>query len=303
MKKRFLLLKFFVPAVMLAMVSCDKEELPDLTKKELAFTGPDAVLKKMQVSQINANGHVFDFTYGSNGKPEKVTAKYQSKENEDGTSHKAEEEYTLVYEGDRLKEVNKEVTYTRNLADGTQEMENVSTKVAYIYNENGLVGEVQKTFFTKLPDNTSREITFSNQYLYNNENRVVKITNFAQGQKSGNYTTLEWNGGNLTKQTIFNEDGSTGEEVVFSNYDDRINPMMLLGILNGNSSGPTLNENNVGKIVNYMHDKNGNLKERQAYTKDITYDSKGRPVHYKETLTVHELDETYVHEYTITYRD
>lgn len=310
MKKWSLLKMFFVPAVVLAMVSCDKEELPDLTIKEMAFSMPGGVLKEMQVSKMNSNGHVYDFSYGSNGKPEKVSGFYQSEEKEDGTSYKIEEEYALVYEGDRLKEVNKEFTYTRNLADGTQELESGATKVAYIYNEKGFVGEVQKTFFTKLPDNSEGKITFPSQYEYNKENRVVKITDYsATDQKISEYHTLEWNGGNLVKQTLFHEpDGEgeadeTGEEVIFSDYDDKINPMMLFAVLFGNSAGITRTENNAGKIVNYRPDGNGNLTESQVTTIDRTYDSKGRPVRYKFSSTAHELDETYISETTITYRD
>ena len=332
MKKRFLLLKFFVPAVMLAMVSCDKEELPDLTIKEMAFSGLEAVLKEIQVSKINSNGHVYDFSYGSNGKPDKVISFYQSEENEDGISYKLEEEYALVYESDRLKEVNNEYTYTRNLANGTQEREGGTKKVAYLYNENGLVKEVQTTFFYKLPDNSERETTFSHQYEYNKENKVVKITDNSTGQKSSGYYTLEWNGGNLMKQTHFYEQAGEGQRkqsgcgnefpgrtgfmrtqaamadeteavFVFSDYDDKINPMMLFAILHGGSAGMNHSENNAGKIVNYKPDENGNLTESQVTTIDRAYDSKGRPARYKVSLTVYELDATYVSEYTITYRD
>ena len=332
MKKRLLLTKLFVPAVMLAMVSCGKEELPDPTINEIAFSKPEAVLKQMQVSKINSNGQVYDFYYGSNGKLDKVLGFYQFGENEDSTYFKIEEEYALVYEGNRLKEVNKESTYTRNLADGTQASENGTVKVAYYYNEKGYVREVQKTFFIKLPDNSEDEATFINQYEYNKENRVVKITDFPKGQQGSAYNTLEWNRGNLVKQTFFYGPNGEGQrkqrgsgnvfpgstdfmwtqeamadeaeaEVVFSDYDDKINPFMLFAVLSGISTGMTRSENNAGKIVNYSSDENGNLIEGQVTTINRAYDSKGRPVHYIFSSTAHELNTTYVSETTITYRD
>lgn len=329
MKKRSLLIMLFVPAVMLGMFSCGKEDLPDPKVRKIAFFRPQAVLKEMQVSQIVFSGHVYDFYYGSNGKPEKVSGFYESEKNADGISYKAEEEFILVYAGELLKEVNKEFIYTRNLPDGTQELENGTSKVTYIYNDKGLVGEVQKIFFTKLPDDSYGETTFSHQYEYDKDNKVVKITDFGRGQKLSAYNTLEWNGGNLVKQTLFYEpDGEgqrklrgsgnensgfmkmnaaladeSGEEVVFNDYDDKINPMLLFAVLYGGSPGITQTENNAGKVFNYVTDENGQLVERQLTTIDHTYDSTGRPTRYKVSTTVHELDQTYDMEYIFKYKD
>lgn len=344
MKKRSLFKKIIVPAIIIALASCGKEEMPTPNSREMAFSSPGEVLKEVQVSQIVSNGHVYDFYYGSDGKPEKVSGYYQSEVNEDGTSYELTEEYDLVYAGDRLNEVTKEFTYNRNLADGTQDPESGTTRVVYIYNDNGLVGDVQKTFIYELPDNSTGETTFSHLYEYNSDNKVVKISYNSPGQKSSSFYTLEWSGDNLAKQTVFYEQEGEGQrkmsgqesgipgssgylwmqttpevaamemattevaalldtEVIYSDYDDKINPMMLLGVLYGESQGMTRTKNNAGKIINISADEKGGLTESHVTNITHTYDSKGRPVRYKVSSTSHEPDATYLSEITITYRD
>ena len=331
MKKRSLLKNVLVPALVLAMQSCGSEEALNPIN-EINFSRPAGVMEELGVSQIVSNGREYNFHYGSDGRIKEVSGFFQSEENEEGISYKLTEDYTLVYAEDKLSEVNREFTYTRNLADGTQESEGGTNKVTYLYNEKDLVEEVQKSSFWKYIDNHTSESHFSYQYEYNKDNKVVKITDFTGGVKNADYSTLEWSGGKVVKQTYFYEPegegqrklgpgewespgntaflrtkvsrkGEIGAEFIFSEYDDKINPMMLLAILNGGSSGTSLSENNAGKQVKYNVDENGSFVESEVTTQKLTYDSKGRPVHYKISYTIHELNETYEGAYSVTYRD
>src|SRR5690606_745263 len=153
------------------------------------------------------------------------------------------------------------------------------------HNGDGQLASVSSVW-VETSEEESTTYTGTTAYEYDAQNRLVKESHLYDGEGE-EWATFSWNEKNVAKEQWFYRSENTGGrkrelfrdknkksafkrvasrmnselegESVYTNFDDKANPLMILSILNGYSFGQSISQNNPGKIVEFYQDETGNM--------------------------------------------
>lgn len=299
---------FLIGAVFLT-ASCNKEDkvpAPVVVENKQAISDPNLFLATSEVSEINFGGIIYKFQYGSNNMIESVEESFTFEEEEEGLIYTFEilSNYDLNYSASRLSSIDVESDVTISMmVDGEKEVlaeESESYDIAVQYNNKNLLQSLTETHTAEDEDYVVKV-----ERTYDSENKLSRENHSEDGEQV-QYQTYEWDGFNVTKERVFNEDDGSNErkisartafrkkgsalfsfrnaaqarlmsdESTYADYDDKVNPLNVLSIF-GFSNGMLISNNNPQRYS--FTDSEGTA------TMVITheYDSKNRPVKYSAT--------------------
>lgn len=305
-----------------AAVSC-RNEAPVEPIIAPTISNPTTIVTSLDISRIITDGFTYDFIYGTDGKLEKVKETY-SYTDAWGSSENLYE-FDLMYTDGKLSSIAKEATYKHTPVNGEPSVYSNKRTILYEYNDAELVTRVQVNYWYDF-DGEEESGSYIYTREYDVESRLVKEVRVEDGaiiwQKN-----FSWNGRNVSKQQFYEvslaggrkqarrEEKKRGlfgrlttngseltEEMVFSDFDDKVNPLAILSLLEEDSFGFEVSANNAGKFQ-YYGERNGTLALEQEVTIAYTYDSKGRPTFFAASYSKNENGDLEDDELIITYRD
>lgn len=325
MKKVSLLRNTMMVSTVLAMISCGNEDPID-PRAEADLFAPASVVESLDISRINFDGEEFIFTYDADGKLDKVTSSYS--ESDEWGTWGGESEYSFTYSSGKLTSVVETGSTSQTPAGGQTSTYGRTKTITYAYNSDELVSGINREY-VYVQDGQTDTDSWSSSLEYNTDKQLMKETSADPEGSWKEWQTFEWNAQNIAKQAYFYENTSGGrksapldnqekrpssflsrigvkaaaleEETIFSDFDDKGNPLAIISVLEGYYGGLFISKNNVGKVVVFNADENGNLVQDEVITLDLEYDSKGRPTKY--TITETEDGEADGQEIIVTYKN
>ena len=310
MKKNLSLMSpLMLGTILFFSTSCEKEPNgPAPIQENPAVSDPNLFLSNSETTEIDFGGILYKFQHGSNNMIEKVEESFSFEEEEDGVSVIIDlfSSHDLIYTNKRLTSINveSEVTYSMMENGEKEELFNGSESftVAAEYNDKNLLTSLTETH----PEN----FVFKIMRDYNGENKLIKETQ-TENNEEIQYQTFLWNGQNVVKDELFEQEGSSNErkkrasaalrrkkafimaqrsaslaktvseENTYADFDNKANPLNVLSLF-GFSNGFFISANNPKK-VNFSRNE-----DEGVAVISHEYDNKGRITKY--TMTAPEED-------------
>lgn len=324
MRKLKLLKSALIVGAMFAFASCGEE--PEDPTTGFNVSAPASVLEGLEVSRLNFDGEEYIFSYDANGKLNKVSSTYS--ESDEWGTWSGESEYSFVYTNGKLSKVEEKGSSSQTPTGGETSTYSKTKTISYTYNADELVSEIKREYVYTQNGQTNGD-SWSSTFEYNADKQLVKEVEESSDGTYKEWSTFEWSGRNVVKQAYFEESTSGGRksagmrmqekrpssilsrmgskaaelegEIVYSNFDDKVNSLVIFSVIEGYFGGELISKNNVRKMVEYDTDGNGNLVQDEESILVLEYDSKGRPTKY--TITEKDATDSEVDEITITYRN
>lgn len=323
MKKTAFLKNALLAGVLFAVASCGNEA-PVEPIIAPTISNPNTIVHSLDISRITTNGYTYDFIYGSDGKLEMVNETY-SYTDEWGASESLFE-FDLLYTGGKLSSIATVATYNYTPVNGEPSVYKNIRTISYKYNDADLVTTVQVNYIYDF-DGEQEAGSYTNTREYDAESRLVKEERVEDGVLIWQ-DIFSWSGRNVTRQQFYEVSSAGGrkqaprlerkktgllgrlitkgseltEEMVFSDFDDKVNPLVILSLLEEESFGGEISANNPGKFQ-YYEERNGTLELEQEVTIAHIYDSKGRPTNFVASYTKNDNGDLEDDELIVSYRD
>lgn len=323
MKQTAILKNALLAGVLFIVASCGNEA-PVEPIIAPTISNPNTIVHSLDISRITTNGFTYDFIYGGDGKLEKVKETY-SYIDEWGSSESLFE-FDLNYTDGKLSSIVKEATYNYTPVTGEPSVYKNTRTISYEYDEAGLVTTVQVNYIYDF-DGEPEAGSYMNTREYDAENRLVREKRVENGALKWQ-EIFSWSGRNVTQQQFYEVSSADGrkqaprierrktgllgrlttkasqltEESVFSDFDDKVNPLVILSLLEEESFGFEISANNAGQLQ-YYEERNGTLELVQEVTIAHTYDSKGRPTNFFASYTKNDNGDLEDDELIVTYKD
>ena len=318
MKNLFKLKNLLLIVTVAFLGSCNDDDIVDPGDNSaggVSISDPTSIAASTKINTITTEGQEYSFNYRNDGKIGTVNSSISF--SDEWGQIEGQSIYTFNYTDDRLSSIVHQDNITYKPIGGENQTSSSTRTQNFIYNNKNLVSMVKWT--VSYEDSDGREDSYTTDIIreYDAQNRLVKESEDEEGIIE-EYTSFIWEGTNVTKESHFDisqDDNSGGRlkglkkerqkpnffhrnarkkaadlegETVLSDFDNAPNSLMILTLLDDNTSGVTISKSNARKIM-YYWENDGAMELEEKITISHTYDQKNRPTLYK--VTTIEIDE------------